>query len=310
MAVSGSRKVIFAALAGNSLIAVTKFIAASYTGSSAMLSEAVHSFVDIGNQSLLLYGMKRAARPADKFHPFGYGMELYFWAFVVAILIFGVGAGVSFYEGIDKLQNPHPVSSPHINYLVLGLAVVFETGSWWIAFQELRKVKGEHGYFEAVRLSKDPIVFTILFEDTAALLGLIVAFVGILLSQLLDMPAMDGVASLVIGGILAGTAVYLAYECKGLLTGEGASRAVVSEIERIIAEELDIVRLNELLTMHFGPNDILLNVSLDFADRLSSAEVESHVSELERRIKGRFPDVKRIFIEAQRSSVLPVAAIP
>jgi len=130
MAVSGSRKVIFAALAGNSLIAVTKFIAASYTGSSAMLSEAVHSFVDIGNQSLLLYGMKRASRPADKFHPFGYGMELYFWAFVVAILIFGVGAGVSFYEGIDKLQNPHPVSSPHINYLVLGLAVVFETGSW------------------------------------------------------------------------------------------------------------------------------------------------------------------------------------
>src|SRR4029079_4653508 len=204
MAVSGSRKVIFAALAGNSLIAVTKFIAASYTGSSAMLSEAVHSFVVIGNQSLLLYGMNRASPPADKFHPFGYGMELYFWEFVVAILIFGVGAGVSFYEGIDKLQNPHPVSSAHINYLVLGRAVVFETGSWWIAFQELRKVKGEHGYFEAVGLSKDPIGFTILFEDTAALLGLIVAFVGILLSQLLDMPAMDGVASLVIGGILAG----------------------------------------------------------------------------------------------------------
>ena len=308
MAASGSRKVIFAALAGNALIAVTKFAAASYTGSSAMLSEAIHSLVDTGNQGLLLYGMKRAARPADRFHPFGYGIELYFWAFVVAILIFGVGAGVSFYEGIDKLTNPHPVTSPHINYIVLSLAMVFEAGSWWVAFQELRNVRGKHGYFEAVRLSKDPTVFTVLFEDTAAMLGLIIAFTGILLGQLLSLPMLDGIASLVIGGVLAVTAVYLAYECKGLLTGEGASRVVVAEIERIIGEEADIVRLNELLTMHFGPNDILLNVSLDFADRLSSVEVESHVSALEERIKKRFPDIKRVFIEAQRSSVLPVAA--
>jgi cation diffusion facilitator family transporter len=305
MAVLGSRKVIFAALAGNTLIAVTKFAAASYTGSSAMLSEAIHSLVDTGNQGLLLYGMKRAARPADKFHPFGYGIELYFWAFVVAILIFGLGAGVSFYEGIEKLQSPHPVTSPHINYIVLGLAMVFEAGTWWVAFQELRKVKGEHGYFEAVRLSKDPTVFTVLFEDTAAMLGLIVAFIGILLGQLLNLPVLDGVASLVIGGILAVTAAYLAYECKGLLTGESAARAVVSEIERIIAGEPNLYRLNELLTMHFGPHDILLNVSLDFADRLSSAEVESNVSALEQRIKKQFPDIKRIFIEAQRS---PAAA--
>ena len=196
------------------------------------------------------------------------------------------------------------MTSPHINYIVLVLAIVFEAGSWWIAFQELRKVKGDYGYFEAVRLSKDPTVFTVLFEDTAALLGLIVAFIGILLSQLLDMPATDGIASLVIGGILAVTAVYLAYECKGLLTGESAGRAVVSEVERIISGEPDIYRVNELLTMQFGPNDILLNVSLDFADRLSSAEVENHVTSLERRIKKRFPDIKRIFIEAQRSSAL------
>jgi divalent metal cation (Fe/Co/Zn/Cd) transporter len=180
--------------------------------------------------------------------------------------------------------------------------MVFEAGTWWIAFQELRKVKGEHGYFEAVRLSKDPTVFTVLFEDTAAMLGLIVAFVGILLGHLLELPVLDGVASLVIGGILAVTAAYLAYECKGLLTGESAARAVVSEIERIIAEEPDLYRLNELLTMHFGPHDILLNVSLDFADRLSSAEVESNVSALEGRIKKQFPDIKRVFIEAQRSS--------
>lgn len=302
MAISGSRKVIFAALAGNGLIAVTKFAAASHTGSSAMLSEAIHSLVDTGNQGLLLYGLKRAARPADKLHPFGYGIELYFWAFVVAILIFGVGAGVSLYEGIDKLRNPHPVTSPHVNYIVLGLAMVFEAVAWWIAFKELRRVKGEHGYFEAVRLSKDPTVFTVLFEDTAAMLGLIVAFLGILLGQRLDLPALDGVASLVIGGILALTAAFLAYECKGLLTGESASRTVVAEIERIIAESSDLYRVNELLTMHFGPHDILLNVSLNFADRLSSTEVQNNVSALEQRIKKRFPSVKRVFIEAQHAS--------
>ena len=310
MAISGSRTVIFAALAGNTLIAITKFAAASYTGSSAMLSEAIHSLVDTGNQGLLLYGIKRAARPADKFHPFGYGMELYFWAFVVAILIFGIGAGASIYEGIAKLQNPHPVTSPHINYIVLGLAMAFESVSWWVAFREFRRTKGEHGYFEAVRLSKDPTVFTVLFEDTAAMLGLIVAFFGILLGQFLDLPVLDGVASLAIGGILAVTAVYLAYECKGLLIGESAGRVVVSEIERLITDEPDTYRLNELLTMHFGPHDILLNISLDFADRLSSAEVENNVSALERRIKKRFPDIKRVFIEAQRKSTHTVGITP
>ena len=207
MAVSGSRKVIFVALAGNALIAITKFVAASYTGSSAMLSEAIHSLVDTGNQGLLLYGIKRAARPADKFHPFGYGIELYFWAFVVAILIFGIGAGASIYEGINKLHSPHPVTSPQTNYIVLSLALVFEAGTWWVALQELRKGKGKQGYFETVQLSKDPTVFTVLFEDTAAMLGLIVAFFGILLGQLLDLPVLGRVASLVIGGILAVTAV-------------------------------------------------------------------------------------------------------
>jgi cation diffusion facilitator family transporter len=301
MAATGSRKVIFAALAGNALIAVTKFAAAAYTGSSAMLSEGIHSLVDTGNQGLLLYGMKRAARPADRLHPFGYGMELYFWAFVVAILIFGVGAGVSIYEGIAKLSAPHPMTSPFVNYIVLVLAMAFESVVWWVAFKEFRKIKGDLGYFEAVRLSKDPALFTVLFEDTAAMLGLIVAFVGILLSQVLDMPALDGVASLVIGAILAGTAAVLAYECRGLLTGEAASPATVAEIERIVAEQPGIDRMNELLTMHFGPHDVLLNVSLDFAERLSSAEVEGIVSTLERRIKERFPDITRVFIEAQRS---------
>ncbi len=308
MAAKGSRKVIFAALAGNALIAATKFAAAAYTGSSAMLSEAIHSVVDTGNQGLLLYGIRRAGRPADKLHPFGYGIEVYFWAFVVAILIFGVGAGVSIYEGIAKLRAPHPITSPHVNYIVLGIAMAFEAVVWWIAFKEFRQVKGDLGYFQAVRLSKDPTLFTVLFEDTAAMLGLIVAFVGILLSQVLDLPMLDGVASLLIGAILAGTAAFLAYECKGLLTGEAASPATVAAIEEIIEEQPGIHRMNQLLTMHFGPNDVLLNVSLDFADEASAAEVESIVAVLERRIKDRFPDIKRIFIEAQRSPALAAAS--
>jgi cation diffusion facilitator family transporter len=302
MAASSSRKVVYAALAGNGLIAISKFAASMYTGSSAMLSEAIHSFVDTGNQGLLLYGMKRADKPADKFHPFGYGIELYFWAFVVAILIFGLGAGISIYEGIDKVRHPHPITNPYINYLVLGAAMVFESVAWWIAFQELRRVKGDRGYFEAVRLSKDPTLFTVLFEDTAALLGLVVAFCGIFIGQWLDLPVLDGVASLVIGGILAVTAAFLAYECKGLLTGESASRAVVSALEEMIAKQGGVCRLNELLTMQFGPHDILLNMSVHFDDTLSSGDVEEIVSTLERQIKQRFPDIKRLFIEAQRTA--------
>ncbi|MEY8099301.1 cation diffusion facilitator family transporter [Falsihalocynthiibacter sp. S25ZX9] len=301
MASSGSRNVILAALAANALVAVTKFAAASFTGSSAMLSEAVHSLVDTGNQGLLLLGIKRAKRPPDRTHPFGYGMELYFWAFVVAILIFGIGAGVSIYEGINKIQNPHPVTSPYINYIVLGLAMIFEGVVWVIAFKQLRATKGDLGYFEAIRRSKDPTVFTVLFEDTAAMLGLVVAFFGIFLSHQYNLPVLDGVASLIIGAILALTASYLAYECKSLLTGEGATRKVVAGVEQIIAEESGICGVNELLTMHFGPQEILLNVSIDFSDKLTSGEVQDRVSALEHSIKDRYPDIKRVFIEAQRT---------
>jgi cation diffusion facilitator family transporter len=299
LAAPSSKKVILAALAGNSLIAVTKFIAAAHTGSSAMLSEAIHSVVDTGNQVLLLYGIKRAARPADATHPFGYGMELYFWTFVVAVLIFAVGAGVSIYEGVNKLGDPRPVTDPAINYVVLGLAMVFEAGSWWIAFKEFRKSKGGLGYLEAVRLSKDPVVFTVLFEDTAAMLGLIVAFVGIALAQALQIPALDGAASIVIGLILAVTAAMLAYESKALLIGEGAHPAVVAGIEKIIAEEPGIQRLNELLTLHLGPQDVLLNLSVDFVDQISSARLEASISAMEARIKSTYPEITRVFIEAQ-----------
>ena len=299
MATHGSKKVIYAALAGNSLIAITKFGAAAYTGSSAMLSEAIHSVVDTGNQGLLLYGIRQSARPPDDAHPFGYGMELYFWTFVVAILIFAVGAGLSIYEGVNKVLEPHPVTSPIVNYIVLAMAMVFEATAWWIAFREFQKRDGTLGFIAAVRQSKDPTVFTVLFEDSAAMLGLVAAFVGIALGQALDLPLLDGLASIVIGLILAGTAIVLAYESKGLLIGEGARPGVVAGVRKMVAERPGIMRVNELLTMHFGPHDVLLTLSVDFVDRLSSREVEDTIGDLETEIKSTFPEVSRVFIEAQ-----------
>lgn len=299
MAAKGSRKVIFAALAGNGLIAITKFIAAAYTGSSAMLSEAIHSVVDTGNQGLLLYGIKRSRKPADERHPFGHGSEIYFWSFVVAILIFGVGAGVSIYEGIQKLLYPHPITSPHINYIVLGLAMVFEAVAWWIAYKEFGKVQGSLGLFEAVQRSKDPTLFTVLFEDTAAMLGLIAALIGVLCADIYALEWADGAASLVIGFILAGTAALLAYETKGLLIGESAGRRVLLGIQRIVTAVNGVNRVNELRTMHLAPNDVLVALSIDFHDNMKVAEVEDSISRIEREVKSRFPEVKRLFVEVQ-----------
>ena len=297
---SGSKWVVLAALIGNGLIACTKFVAAGITGSSAMLSEAIHSVVDTGNQGLLLWGMRRAARPADEQHPFGYGMELYFWTFVVAILVFAIGAGVSLYEGFSKLLAPVQIQRPMVNYIVLGVAMVFEGVAWAVAFKEFRKHKGATlSYFKAVQLSKDPTVFTVLFEDSAAMLGLIVAMVGLLLAQFYGDPVYDAMASIAIGVILACTASVLAYESKGLLIGEAASREVRIGIRRILSQERTIISINEILTMHLGPEDVLLTISLDFIDAMSSRDVEEVISILETRIKGKYPEIARIFIEAQ-----------
>lgn len=293
------KKVIYAALIGNFLIAVSKFAASAYTGSSAMLSEAVHSLVDTGNQGLLLFGIKRAGRPADDRHPFGYGAEIYFWSFVVAILIFGLGAGISFYEGIQKLQHPEPITSPIVNYVVLTLAMLFEAVAWTIAYREFSKTNTSRGIFEAVRLSKDPTVFTVLFEDTAAMLGLLAAAAGIWAADEFDLIWADAAASLVIGVILASAAAFLAYETKGLLIGEAAGKSVVDGVRRIIAGNTAIRAVNEFKTMHLGPDEILLAVSLDFVDNLTSAEVEATTGQLEREIKRKYPDIRRLFIEVQ-----------
>ena len=299
MSAKSSKKAIYAALAGNGMIALTKFFASAYTGSSAMFSEAIHSVVDTGNQILLLYGIKRSERPADKTHPFGYGMEVYFWSFVVAILLFGLGSGVSIYEGISKIQHPHPVTNPFVNYIVIGFAIIFETIAFSVAYRELRKTKGSQSLIKAIRTSKDPTIFTVLFEDFAALLGLMVAGLAIYLSEVLNLPILDGIASVIIGLILALTASLLAFECKGLLCGEAANDQIVAGIEDIVKGETDVLYINEILTMHLGPKDILLNISLDFKDAMSSGNVQITISELETSIKSKFPEIKRVFIEAQ-----------
>jgi len=299
MAAHGSKKVIYAALAGNTLIALTKFAAAALTGSSAMLSEAIHSVVDTGNQLLLLHGLRRSARAADERHPFGYGMELYFWAFVVAILLFAVGAGVSIYEGVQKLRAPHLINDVYVNYVVLMFAFLFEGAAWWIAYKTFNRTRGEGDLWRAVRHSKDPAVFTVLFEDSAALAGLVVALIGIFLTDTAGLLWADGAASIMIGVILATAAWFLAQETKELLIGEAASPELGRGVEAIVADQLSVRHINELRTMHLGPNDVLLALSIDFYDNLSAGTVEATISKLERQIKKAYPEVTRLFIEVQ-----------
>jgi cation diffusion facilitator family transporter len=296
---SSSKKVIYAALIGNLLIAITKFVAASVTSSSAMLSEGIHSLVDTGNQILLLYGLRKAQKSPDEDFPFGYGKEIYFWSFIVAILIFALGSGISIYEGIHHLLDPKPVASPYINYLILGFALIFEGGAWFFALKEFSKQKGKMGYFEAVRKGKDPTMFLVLFEDSAAMIGLAIAFLGIFLGQITGNPYFDGVASVLIGLILGITATLLAYETKGLLIGESASREIVQKIREIVASYKEIENVNEILTMHMGPEYVLVNISADFVDSTPAANVEIVISKMDGQIKQTFPEVKRIFIEAE-----------
>ncbi len=301
---SGSKLVILAALIGNLLIAITKFAAAIITNSSAMLSEGIHSLVDTGNQVLLLYGMKRAARPPDENFPFGYGKEIYFWSFIVAILIFALGGGISIYEGIRHIRHPEPISSPLVNYFVLGLAMLFEGAAWYFAFREFRRVKRRRGwgYFEAIRHAKDPSLFVVLFEDSAAMLGLVVAFVGVWLTQTTGILLFDGVASVIIGVILVGTAIWLAYETKGLLIGERANLSVIRGIRDVLEASTDVRYVNEILTMHMGPDFILANISVNFDDAISAQQVETEIARIDQAIKQKFPPIKRVFIEAEKRS--------
>ncbi len=299
----GSTTVVLVALGANLGIAVAKFAASVYTGSSAMLSEAIHSLVDSSNQGLMLYGIKRSSRPADESHPFGYSKELYFWAFVVAIVLFSLGAGISIYEGIQKILHPHPISNLHIIYSVLGVAILLEAFATYKALVEFNKRRGNNGFFKALRQSKDPALFAILLEDMAAIAGLIVAGIGVTVADQLNYAPADGIASVVIGVILACVAIFMAIEIRSLIVGEAADPETRAGILRFVREEegsgKPIKAINEIRTMHLGPNDILVAASVDFHDGIEAEEVEATTARLETRIKEKYSDVRRLFLEAQ-----------
>ena len=301
-----SNRVIWVAFAANLGIAVAKFVAAAITGSSAMLTEGVHSVVDSSNQLLLLWGRHAARRPADDNHPFGYGRELYFWSFVVAVLVFALGAGVSIYEGVIHMAEPEPAVSPLIAYGVLVLAFLLEGGSTWEAFKEFRISKGKLGWIKAIQQSKDPTGFIVLLENGAAMFGIIAAAIGLGISQMTGDPRFDGAASIVIGGILAVTAFFLAYESKALLIGEAADPELVSAIHALVLEKDGVVSIGEILTIHGAPDQITAMLAVDFDDNISAREVERLVCQIEDETQARFPDVTRLYIrpfsEADRGS--------
>jgi cation diffusion facilitator family transporter len=294
-----SKKAVVAAIIANVAIAAMKFVAGAMTGSSAMISEGIHSVVDAGNGGLLFHGLRRGARAADTNHPFGHGMEVYFWSLIVAVSIFGVGGGMSIYEGITHVRHPSPLESPTINYIVLAVAVVLESYSFAVAWKAFRKYKGTRRTLTAIHLGKDPSLFTVLFEDTAALLGLVVAFLGVFVSHQLKVPAVDGLASVVIGFILVCAAGWLAYESRSLLVGEAAAPELVAAMREIALADPAVTGLGTVLTMHLGPEEVLLNIEVQFTPGLPAEEIHAAIHRIERRIREPFPEVSRIFIEVE-----------
>lgn len=315
-----SSSAIYTAAGANLAIAAAKFVGAFFTGSSAMLAEGVHSLVDTANQILLLVGLKRAKRPADSRHPFGYGREIYFYAFIVALFIFLGGGAFAIYEGIHKIHYPEAaddaviwgrtIPGVWVNLGILGFAVVAEGYSCLVAMRAFWKEKGSRPPITAIRRSKDPALFTVLVEDVAALLGLIVAFAGVILAHVLDDPALDGWSSIGIGVILVGMAMFLMIETHGLLIGEAASPELVGDIHAAMRAEPGVGHVNAVLTQHLGPADILVNVSLDMEDDMRAGEIEAIVSRLEATLKQRHPTVTRIFIEVQSRQLAAGMPVP
>ena len=302
-----STRTLVIALVANLGIAVSKFVAAAITGSSAMLTEGVHSVVDSTNQLLLMWGRRAAKRPPDKLHPFGYGRELYFWSFVVAVLVFSLGAGVSIYEGIIHIAHPEEAVSPVIAYIVLLVAFLLEGWSTLEAFRDFRKAKGELGWFQAVRASKDPPAFIVLLENGAAMAGIIAAAIGLMLSQLTNDPFYDGAASIVIGTILAFTAMLLAYESKGLLIGEAADPVLVDNLRELACSQPGVVGVGHVLTLHSSPDQITVMMNVDFDDAMLAGEVERIVCHVEEEARRRWPSVRRLFVRPMQGAAAQVA---
>ena len=299
---SGSTRTILIALGANVGIAVAKFAAAAFTGSSAMLTEGVHSLVDSTNQVLLLHGRRRAVRPADALHPFGYGRELYFWSFVVAILVFALGAGVSVYEGVLHILDPEPASDPLVAFLVLGIAFALEGWSTVAALADFNRARGETGLWAAVRDTKDAPTLVLLLENSGALVGLAVAAVGLTLSMVTGNPFWDGLASVLIGLVLGVLAVVLLLEAKGLLIGESADPRLVAAIAAAADRHPGVVRVHEVLTLHAAPDMVTAIISADFDDAITARAVEDIVAEIRAEVAGRFPVVTRLFVDPRNSA--------
>ena len=303
---SGSQTVVMAAFLSNLAIAVLKFVVAAISRSSAMLAEAVHSLADTGNQLLLLIGLKRSKKPADAKHPFGYGQEQYFWSFVVANTIFFIGSVVSIYEGISKLKSPHPIVKPGLIYVVLGISLLVEGTALLIAYREFNKNRPKGlGLIEGIKCSKDTNVVVVLLEDSAALGGLIIAFLGVLLAETTGLMIFDALASILIGVLLAVVAFILAYEIKGLLIGEAASPAVIQNIRQAVSSFGEVQAIGELLTMHLAPRRILVAMDVEFQDHLTADEIEKIIDQIETAIREITPSVDRIYIEADQVRVRP-----
>jgi cation diffusion facilitator family transporter len=300
--VSKSKLAIYAAIAGNMAIAATKFVAAAFTGSSAMLSEAIHSMVDTGNGWLILLGVRKSRKPPDADHPFGHGHELYFWTLIVGVLIFAVGGGMSVYEGIQHIL--HPTVPEHLvwSYAVLGMAAVFEGTTWLFGWKAFSDERGRKGVLKAIHETKDPSTFTVLLEDTAALLGLLFAFAGIFLGSQLEMPYLDGVASVLIGGLLCGVAVLMVYESKGLLIGEGLDRESLKSIRKLVKADPGVEWVGHLHTMYLGPHEVLLTIELRFHPHITSLAVRQSARRLRETIQSQHPDISRIFFGAEALS--------
>ena len=300
--ISKSKLAIYAAIAGNLAIAVTKFVAAVFTGSSAMLSEAIHSVVDTGNGLLMLLGVRKSQKPPDSDHPFGHGHELYFWTLIVGVLIFAVGGGMSVYEGIEHILHPRFTENVGWSYAVLGMAVVFEGTSRLFGWKAFSAERGRKGVLEAIHETKDPSTFTVLLEDSAALLGLIFAFAGIFLGSQLGLPQLDGVASVLIGLLLCGVAVLMVYESKGLLIGEGLDHESLKSIRALVEADPGVEWVGHLHTMYLGPHEVLLTIELRFHSHISSLEVRQAARRLREGIQTQHPDVRRIFFGAEALS--------
>ena len=305
MAEHSSRTAVIAALIGNLMIAVTKGVAAAFSGSSAMLSEAVHSVVDSGNEILLLYGQHRSTKPPDRAHPLGYGREIYFWSFVVALLIFALGAGISIYEGITHIQHPEPISDPRLNYAVYAAAAVFEGITWYFGWSAFQRVRGDQGIMAAVHASKDPASFMVLFEDSAALAGIAIAASATALSVRFDAPWMDGAGSILIGVVLAIVAVLLARESKALLIGERASDELTESLGMVTLRQPGVRGVEQILTTQLSPDQVIATLGVEFEDSLDVPRLEALIGRIERELRSRHPELFRVFVRPTSSVPSP-----